>query len=230
MAVVIMYEINQFAFGDGYPSSIADVCVFLMQPLNYTMIMILPIILTSFRISKFDFIYNFTIRQNSWKQIWKKQIKQIAIMSLVFALFFVICIVIFSLGKKIPLFNWNVKQSFFFWRTEIILNFSAAEIYIYFLVCCFLRNFILQNIILLLEWFGIPRLIGVICIIVISLDEAVRGMDRLVSRLITADYAVWTNSSYRIETVIQTLVYFFMGYILYQIAINRKEIKHCGKV
>lgn len=226
IVTVFVYLIYQFPY-EGYMCCGTDILVFIMNPLNYMMITIVPVIMSSFYISKHDFVYSFSIRHKSWKDIWICQIKRELITSFLYSTCIILCVFVFCYLNGIPLYNWNQNSSFFYLKNGIMLNDTSLEIYPLIFVCLFIRSLFFQSVILLTEWIHISKVVGVVIMVIICLDETVRGQDRIVNRLFTADYSVWMNQGMRTQMIVQGIAYFILGYVLFRVIIDRKELG-CG--
>lgn len=203
-----------------------DVLVELMNPLSFTFITIIPIIILNHHITEKDFKYQFVIRCRSWVSILQGEMVKIVLASLLMAVFFLMSVIIFSYIEKLPLYNWNSFNSIFFVRTDQRLRLHGFIVYLYSLVCIVVRIIIIQNILLLFMWGCQYKIIGIIFVLCILFDEAIRG-DKLICRLISFDYDIWISQFNRVRLLLQITVYFCIGILLFHYFLSRKELLHC---
>lgn len=222
----IALELNGIESGELNHGCALDVLVGLMSPLSFTFMTIVPIIMLNHLITEKDFKYQFVLRCRSWRSILRGQMAKIVLASLLMAVLLLMAVILFSFMKKLPLYNWNSFNSIFFIRTDHRLGLHGFTVYFYSLICIAVRIIIMQNIFLLFMWGCKYKIIGIISVLCISFDEAIRG-DRLICRLISFDYDIWMSQFNRMRLLLQMAVYLCIGILLYQWILSRKELLHC---
>lgn len=204
-----------------------DIMVNLAGALTFLFIVILPVFIQNFYITKDSFTYQFVIRHKSWRSILLTHIKKAVFFSLANACIFMLIIFIFLFIWNIPLYNWDSYNSLFYIYEGRCLMLNWYEVYLYACACIFVRCMIIQNILLLFSWQFRYRIIGNFIILCIIFDEAVRG-DKLICRLIPFNYDIWYNTSARYRMAIQCVIYFCIAALIYKYILSRKEILQCG--
>lgn len=203
-----------------------DICkldygVFLMKPLQYTLLMTLPLILSTYLMYRNEFSYAFVIRWESWQKLLLWQRKKSMVSSFFYAAVFIglVCLT----NKRIPIYNWNIQGSYYFFQTHRTLSLHSAEVIFYLFLMCGIRNFIIENILLFSIWKN-SFLQGVGCICGISCFEIAQRKYQVLYRLISSDYPIWADPNSRLEIFMVTGGYFLIGYFLFRICISKKEI------
>lgn len=222
----IALELSGVISGELINGCALDVLVGLMNPLSFTFITIIPIIILNHYITEKDFKYQFVLRCRSWISILWGQMIKIVLVSLLMAVLLLMAVIIFSYMKKLPLYNWHSFNSIFFVRTDQRLELYGFTVYLYALICITVRFIIIQNVLLLFMWGCKYKIIGIISVLCILFDEAIRG-DKLICRLISFDYNIWISQFNRIRLLLQISVYFFISILLYHFFLSRKELLHC---
>lgn len=203
-----------------------DYGVFLMSPLRYAVLMFLPLMISTFLMYRHEFSYSFVLRYGSWKNLLFRQLKKSAGISFLYAVFLIgwVCLT----ERRLPVYNWDIQGSYYFFQTHSILLLHPAEVVLYVCLMCVIRNVIIINILLFSLWQN-SFLQGVVFLCVINCFEIVQKKYRIFYWLISPDYTVWTNQNSRIEMFAITGIYFLIGYLLFRHCINKKELAGHGK-
>lgn len=200
-----------------------DDMVFLMKPLQYTLLMTLPLLISTYSMYRHEFSYLYLIRYHSWKNLWIWQIKRSMINAILYAAFLILIVVISQNGSGLSIYNWNKPGSYFFFQTYHILPLHAAEVILYLFFMCAVRNFIIENILLFSIWQN-SFLQGIIFLCMINCFEIVQKKYRIFYWLISSDYSIWIDQNSRITMFAVTGIYLLAGYRLFQYCINKKEL------
>lgn len=200
-----------------------DIMVKLAGPLTFLFIIIFPISIQNHYVTKRSFIYQFVIRRKSWRAILLAQIKKSAIFSFLNTAILILISLLFAYVYGIPLYNWDSYNSLFYIYEGQCLLLNCFQVYLYAIVCIFVRCVILHNILILSSWKFRYKIIGNFIILCIILDEALRG-HKFICRLIPFNYNIWCNPDDRFQMVIQCIVYLCVAVFIYSCLISRKEI------
>ena len=206
--------------------SMPDLCVELMGPLSFLMIVFVPILILNEGITEKSSHYQFVIRSRSWGAVLKEQLIHAALTSLMIAIMIVAVVVVYSLFNKIPFYNWNRYESIFFYKTGMRLERGGWQVALYALVCVAARCMIVQNILMVFWWGFRHKMTGVFVCLCAMFDEAVRN-DKIICRLLPFNYDIWCEPSDRRRLVIQLAVYMCVFALIYKYILNRKELMRC---
>lgn len=198
-----------------------DYGVFFMKPLQYTLLLVIPLIFNTYLMNRHNFSYSFIIRYESWKQLCFWQIKKSMIHSFFYAAFFVVLVCL--VDRKIPIYNWNMQNSYYFSKAHQILQLPLIEVILYLFLFCGIRNFIIESILLFFMWKN-SFLQGMICVCGLSCLEIAQKKYQILFRLISFDYTIWIDQTSRVRMLIGIAFYFLIGYVLFEYYINKKEI------
>lgn len=217
---LLLSELRRGTYGKGGLCRL-DYGVFLMTPLKYALLMMLPLIISTYLMYRHEFSYSFVIRYGSWRNLWICQIKKSVVSSILYAVFLMGWV--YLEGSGLPLYNWNTQNSYYFGQTYHVLRLHPAEVIGYVFLMCVIRNIIMENILLFFMWQK-SFLLGVVFLCALNCFEIVQKKYRVFYWLISPDYAIWTSQNRRIAMFVGAGCYFLAGYLLFRVCINKKEL------
>lgn len=201
---------------------IMDDCVFGMRPLWYFITVVIPLFVQNIFCWKKDFLPAVILRRNSWKNNLYRQEIKCCLVSAFYAGAFLCLVMVSGAGKTV--FNWNTIQSYYALKTGELCSYSVYEIFMFLLFLCFVRNFIIVNLVLAFLWEKGNGIYGFFVICVIYVFEICQEKIRIFNWLISPDYRVWASRENRIYTIIGIIGYLILGKIIFSKILNRKEI------
>lgn len=200
----------------------ADYLVNMMAPLNYFVVIVVPLVLHTFATFRTDFILSGILRYDSWKEILKKQEYEVLVLSICYALFLVVWNWI--IFEKIPIYNWNQIESYFYYKTDSVLKLHYSEVFIAILIMSVIRNFVIQNIVLIVWWQQKSPFIGILLACGIVICEIAKGKFMVLCNLITPTYYIWQFQDLRVKMVIGVSIYLILFCIGYSFILKKKEV------
>lgn len=199
-----------------------DCCIHMMRPLKYSVIMLIPLVTEVQQTFEKELSYAVVLRRGAWKRVFVQQMKQIVLSSSVYAVVFIMCIFLWNRG--LSLLNWDVKESCFYDETHKLVLLNKLLVISATLVICITRNVILQSIVLLSLWCFCTFLPGILLICFISCFEIVQMKIGLFYWLFSSDYRIWISRMLRIMMILGACIYAAVLYILFMVAIKKKEL------
>ena len=216
-------EINYY----GKYYSLADCYIRMLRPIAYSILMIPFLLIGTCRSTKFDFYIPQLLRRKSKKEIFLIQEIKLAGMSLFYALIYTLGVSLAGIKKTESMINWGNMDSVFCINNRCTLpNISLANVIILFFIITFIRNYLLSNIVLLIQWLCENATIGVFIVICISCFEITQEKVKIMLWIFTIDYPIWVNRSRRIEMLIFGFVYLLLAFLVFKIVIDHKEFLH----
>lgn len=201
---------------------IVDYCVFGMRPLRYFITMALPLLLQSVFCWKQDFLPMLMIRRMSWRNNLFRQEMKCCKISVLYALAFLCLVVFLNAGKE--LFNWNTGQSYYMVETGEVSPYGVFEIFLCLLFMCFIRNFMMLNLVLVFLWKKGNGIYGFFMICVIDIFEITQEKIKIFNWMISPDYRVWCHTVDRIYMAAGVVCYLLLGWAVFSKILNRKEL------
>lgn len=198
-----------------------DFFVMMMYPQWYVLFFLLPIIITTICFTKHDFLLMSVLQYRSWKSLVWKQQKTLWIQAVVYTLMFMgLC---FFYTNHMKLSNWEQLGSYFYQKTQSVIEIGNVEFFCLIFVLCFIRNYIMMQIVILSIWKKGTPIYGVLCLCCIFGIEVVSIQYTLLFRLFTMDYIVWKEQSLRIRAVVGVVVYSVLILMSWYRVIKKKE-------
>lgn len=225
LMIHLVVELGDHSAGNDFRCG-ADVLVGQLGPLTFLWGVVLPVILLNQQIVKNSFQYQYVIRSGSWKSILLTQLKKITLVSLIFAITYIVCVILYCKLNGLVLFNWDKYDSMFYIYTQQQLKAESTVVYIYATVCIFLRCLVINHILLLFFWGFRHEIVGMLVVICLVFDEAIRG-DKWICRLFPFDYRIWCEANERARMVLQFVIYAVGAIVLYRYILLRKELNWC---
>ena len=202
-----------------------DVFVTMTYPLWYSLIFLLPITITTISLVKYDFLPMCVIQNHSWKSLLWKQQKKIGMQSLFYSSVFLVVIFFWTSGMTVS--NWERMGSYFYQKTDSTSQVITIEFFIIIFIVCFIRNYIMGQVLLLSLWkkatpvYGVLLLCGIICF------EMAIAKYPILLRLFTIDYFMWVDKTMRIKIVGGVLFYSIIFGIWFRQIVKKKEWIRC---
>ncbi len=200
-----------------------DGCVYMMRPLRYSIVVVVPMILQTFFSFRYQFSTAYVLRYHRWQELLHAQWKQCAVQALLYAGIFIAFCCLMQYGSGVPFYNWDMENSYFAWQAKTTMLLHPAEVIGYLWLMCAIRNFFIQSILLFFMWLN-AFLPGVMLLCVISCFEIAQAKVRIFYWLISPDYSVWSSRGYRIDMMIGICLYIMLGIKAYRYVLRRKEL------
>lgn len=213
--ITIVYLVADFQMWEYERSifSVADSWLIMMQPLEYTLL-VLPILMVgTVYDTRNDFLSGNILRYQSKKKIFGKQWKNTWLRSVWYTVVYLTLILIFGRAKGLKLCNWDQSDSLFARNNNCIYQGSFLEIFLVLFFLCVIRNIFVSTMILLSKWYLKNVLTGFLFPVSICIFEmcqsALNGTEQLniFLRRFMADYPFWVFWKVRAEMILVLMVY-----------------------
>lgn len=201
-----------------------DCYVLMMSPLFYLGMMSLPIIFTFLCCTKHDFMAMRITKYPSWDYILKMQEGKLLVYSVLYAGIFMGMIALFAHFSVKTDFNWNLEQSYFYMQAETTTSMSYVELLFFFFILCVLRNFVMQNLLLLSLWGKNNSIYGIAAIFGIAIFELNNPKIRLLFQLFSPNYYIWSRQFLRYRMLFGVPVYALLGWVVFRMILARQEV------
>lgn len=203
--------------------SVADSWLTMMQPMEYT-ILLLPVLMIGTACDiKYDFLSWRILRYESKQEIFVEQCKRAALRSAWFSALYLTVILMFGRAKGLELCTWNQTSSYFFRSNRCTYEGSLFEVILVLFLLCAIRNMFLSMMIVLSKWYLKNVMAGFlfpmgICIFEMC-QSALNGTEhlRIFLRRFMAEYSFWISRKMRGEMVLVLMLY---GVLLFFMAVN----------
>lgn len=208
--------------------SLADAYLHQMQPMAYTLLVV-PFLIIAVAVSMKDDFYSTKILfyRSKW-DILKEQIKRAMILSVYFAILYMVVTIIFGIAKNQVIYNWDKNESYFFINNYCKFQGLFWEVMLMYLFISILRNFLIATIIVLSKWYFKHIAIGFLITMGICITEAKQTMllpiqIKILLRIFFPTYEFWVSQTMRIKIVGIAILYAGILFFAAKVLVKKKE-------
>ena len=206
-------------------SCVADSCLVMMEPLEYTVIVVPLLMIAVILATRGDFNGNRILFYRSKMELFLMQVGKGIRWSLFITFFYLLTILVYQMWNGQSIYNWDAKNSYFCIMNKEVFAGTGIEVFAGIFLLCMCRNLIISMVIILSEWYFRHMLVGFLMVLSVCIFELAQieiNVPIFLKRL-SVNAVFWLSQSKRTEVACSIGVYLLILCFLVKRVVEKKE-------